>query len=183
MAETTRTVQTFNSPIETGIRALILLAASYTEQLDLQRILEFEYMMVHTEDVEGPPSIHPALPLRSGEYRKRILTFTPVCFKRLSDSYDLRGFPLLFSRRGESGMRMATFSMTIDLRDSYSLSMQDESFMTIGFRNPKDLIVLYPMVPDSLTTLKYSAPSFSVSRLRNYRAEPYFLAGNRELGR
>ncbi len=61
------TVQTFNSPIETGMRALILLAESYPEQLDLQRILEFDYIMVHTGDVDGPPSIHPALPLRSGE--------------------------------------------------------------------------------------------------------------------
>lgn len=60
-------VQTFNSPIETGVRALILLAESYPDQLDLQRILEFDYMLVHTGDVDGPPSIHPALPLRSGE--------------------------------------------------------------------------------------------------------------------
>src|SRR5437660_5347494 len=59
--------QTFNSPIETGVRALILLAESYPEQLDLQRILEFDYILVHTGDVDGPPSIHPALPLRSGE--------------------------------------------------------------------------------------------------------------------
>lgn len=60
-------VATFNSPIETGVRALILLAESYPNQLDLQRILEFDYLMVHTGDVDGPPSIHPALPLRSGE--------------------------------------------------------------------------------------------------------------------
>jgi hypothetical protein len=60
-------IQTFNSPIETGMRALILLAASYPVQLDLQRLLEYDYMMVHTGDVDGPPSIHPALPLRSGE--------------------------------------------------------------------------------------------------------------------
>ena len=68
-------VQTFNSPIETGVRALILLAESYPDQLDLQRILEFDYMMVHTGDVDGPPSIHPALPLRSGELlvRRRLI--------------------------------------------------------------------------------------------------------------
>jgi hypothetical protein len=60
-------VQTFNSPIETGMRALILLAASYPVQLDLQRLLEYDYMMVHTGDVDGPASVHPALPLRSGE--------------------------------------------------------------------------------------------------------------------
>jgi hypothetical protein len=67
MPEATQTIQTFNSPIETGIRALILLAESYPQQLDLQRVLEFDYIMVHTSDVDGPPSIHPALPLRSGE--------------------------------------------------------------------------------------------------------------------
>src|SRR5580704_5919276 len=67
MPEATQTVRTFNSPIETGIRALILLAESYPQQLDLQRILEFDYIMVHTGDVDGPPSIHPAVPLRSGE--------------------------------------------------------------------------------------------------------------------
>lgn len=67
MAETTESVRTFNSPIETGMRALILLAESYPTQLDLQRLLEYDYIMVHTGDVDGPPSIHPALPLRSGE--------------------------------------------------------------------------------------------------------------------
>ena len=67
MPEPTQAVQTFNSPIETGMRALILLAESYPDQLDLQRILEFDYLMVHSGDVDGPPSIHPALPLRSGE--------------------------------------------------------------------------------------------------------------------
>src|SRR5689334_15456448 len=67
MGEMTAAVRTFNSPIETGVRALILLAESYPAQLDLQRLLEYDYIMVHTGDVDGPPSIHPALPLRSGE--------------------------------------------------------------------------------------------------------------------
>ncbi|TCK68444.1 ABC-three component system middle component 2 [Acidipila rosea] len=67
MAETIGAVRTFNSPIETGIRALILLAESYPAQIDLQRLLEYDYIMVHTGDVDGPPSVHPALPLRSGE--------------------------------------------------------------------------------------------------------------------
>jgi len=61
-------VPTFNSPLETGVRALIILAEAYPQGLDLQRILEYDYMMVHTGDFEnGPTSIHPALPLRSGE--------------------------------------------------------------------------------------------------------------------
>src|SRR5271169_1811943 len=67
MSQAAAPLTPFNSPLETGVRALILLAESYPEQLDLQRILEFDYLMVHSGDVDGPPSIHPALPLRSGE--------------------------------------------------------------------------------------------------------------------
>lgn len=79
-------VPTFNSPIETGVRALILLAEAYPQGLDLQRILEYDYMMVHTGDFEnGPPSIHPALPLRSGELLVR---------RELTD----RGLMLMISR-------------------------------------------------------------------------------------
>lgn len=67
MAPATAPLTPFNSPLETGVRALILLAEAYPEPLDLQRILEFDYLMVHSGDVGGPPSLHPALPLRSGE--------------------------------------------------------------------------------------------------------------------
>ncbi len=67
MSQAAAKLTPFNSPIETGVRALILLAESYPEKLDLQRILEFDYLMVHSGDVGGPPSLHPALPLRSGE--------------------------------------------------------------------------------------------------------------------
>jgi hypothetical protein len=67
MASATAPLTPFNSPLETGVRALILLAEAYPDTLDLQRILEFDYLMVHSGDVGGPPSLHPALPLRSGE--------------------------------------------------------------------------------------------------------------------
>lgn len=67
MPEAAQAVTPFNSPIETGVRALIVLAEAYPEQLDLQRILEFDYLMVHSGDVGGPPSLHPPLPLRAGE--------------------------------------------------------------------------------------------------------------------
>jgi hypothetical protein len=67
MAETGQSFTPFNSPLETGVRALIVLAAAYPEYLDLQRLLEFDYLLVHSGDVGGPPSLHPPLPLRAGE--------------------------------------------------------------------------------------------------------------------
>ena len=75
MPEIVQSFTPFNSPLETGVRALIVLAAAYPEDLDLQRLLEFDYLLVHSGDVGGPPSLHPPLPLRSGELlvRRRLI--------------------------------------------------------------------------------------------------------------
>ena len=57
----------FNSPLETGIRSLAILVAAYPESLDLQRLLEMDYLVVHSGDADGPESLHAPLPLRAGE--------------------------------------------------------------------------------------------------------------------
>jgi len=58
----------FNSPLECGLRALSLLAAARPSACDLQRLVFYDYLLVHSGDVVGgPASIHPATPLRSGE--------------------------------------------------------------------------------------------------------------------
>lgn len=58
----------FNTPLETGLRSVALLLAAYPETCDLQRLVQYDYLLVHSGDVDGgPPSIHPATPNRSGE--------------------------------------------------------------------------------------------------------------------
>jgi hypothetical protein len=57
----------FNSPLETGIRSVGVLVAAYPMAFDLQRMVAFDYLVVHTADVGGPSSLHPELPLRSAE--------------------------------------------------------------------------------------------------------------------
>src|SRR4051812_31109836 len=58
----------FNSPLECGLRTLTLLAAAQPSAYDLQRLIFYDYLLVHSGDVPGgPDSIHPATPLRSGE--------------------------------------------------------------------------------------------------------------------
>lgn len=58
----------FNSPLECGLRALVLLDAAQFAACDLQRLVFYDYLLVHSGDVpEGPDSIHPPTPLRSGE--------------------------------------------------------------------------------------------------------------------
>ncbi|MCG8466451.1 MAG: hypothetical protein MI750_16610 [Xanthomonadales bacterium] len=57
----------FNSSLETGVRTLIVLVASHPVSLDLKRLIDFDYLVVHSGDVEGPESLHPPIPMREGE--------------------------------------------------------------------------------------------------------------------
>jgi len=58
----------FNTPLESGLRSVALLLEAYPDSFDLQRLGQYDYLVVHTGDVVGgPPSIHPATPQRSGE--------------------------------------------------------------------------------------------------------------------
>lgn len=58
----------FNTPIECGLRSSILLLAIYPQECDIQRLVQYDYLIVHSGDVEGgPESIHPATPHRAGE--------------------------------------------------------------------------------------------------------------------
>lgn len=57
----------FNSPLETGVRSLSILEAAYPLSFDLQRLVELDYLVVHSGDAGGPPSLHAPLPMRAGE--------------------------------------------------------------------------------------------------------------------
>jgi hypothetical protein len=67
MTKPSMAISAFHSPIETGIRSLGVLAASYPKNYDLQRLVVFDHLVVHTGDLGGPVSLHPRLPLRSAE--------------------------------------------------------------------------------------------------------------------
>jgi hypothetical protein len=58
---------TFNGPLEAGIRAVSILGAAYPQSYDLQRLVAFDYLLVHTADVGGPESLHPSTPMHSAE--------------------------------------------------------------------------------------------------------------------
>jgi len=76
----------FNSALESGMRCLFLLEAADPRPCDLQRLVFYDYLLVHSGDVHGgPESLHPALPHRSGEWLVR-------------RSLISRGLDLMFSR-------------------------------------------------------------------------------------
>ncbi|EPE4155155.1 hypothetical protein LL067_15705 [Yersinia pseudotuberculosis] len=58
----------FNSPLECGLRMLFILAAKSKQGADLQRLVSYDYLLVHSGDVDGgPPSLHPDVPFRGNE--------------------------------------------------------------------------------------------------------------------
>lgn len=57
----------FESPIEAGFRALFVLAAAEHRPFDLQRLVLLDYAVVHSSDLNGPPSLHPPTPERRAE--------------------------------------------------------------------------------------------------------------------
>ncbi|UWE17698.1 ABC-three component system middle component 2 [Herbaspirillum huttiense] len=60
----------FNSTLETGIRALVVLEAFYPRCCDLMEMTWLDHLVVHTGDLDGqdvPESLHPDLPNRAGE--------------------------------------------------------------------------------------------------------------------
>tara|TARA_B100000678_G_scaffold281286_1_gene278934 strand:+ start:864 stop:1358 length:495 start_codon:yes stop_codon:yes gene_type:complete len=60
--------QVFNSAFETGLRALCALAAGHPGEYDIQQLLAFDHIIVHSGDMpSGPPSLHPRVKQRNGE--------------------------------------------------------------------------------------------------------------------
>jgi len=57
----------FNSSLETGVRSLTILMAAYPASYDMQRLVDMDYLVVHSGDVQGPTSLHAPIPLRAGE--------------------------------------------------------------------------------------------------------------------
>lgn len=63
--------QTFNGPLESGLRSLILLAETYPRGFDLQTMVVLDYLMLHTAQLKGPEDLHPPVPFQSAEFLVR----------------------------------------------------------------------------------------------------------------
>lgn len=63
-----RNISVFNTPLEIGLRILYLLNELQPDGVDLQRLVYYDYILVHSSDIPGgPKSIHPSIPHRSTE--------------------------------------------------------------------------------------------------------------------
>lgn len=56
-----------NSPLEVGVRILMILTEAYPQRLDVNRLVLLDHGVLHSADLGGPESLHPPLPVRAGE--------------------------------------------------------------------------------------------------------------------
>jgi hypothetical protein len=65
----------YNSKLEAGIRAVVVLEELRPAAIDLADMVLFDYVVVHTSDLGGPSSLHAELPGRKGELlvRRRLI--------------------------------------------------------------------------------------------------------------
>ena len=59
----------FNSPLESGLRLLFVFNNTNKRFMDLQRLVYYHYLLIHSSDIPGAPfeSLHPEMPNRSFE--------------------------------------------------------------------------------------------------------------------
>jgi hypothetical protein len=113
----------FNSPLENGLRSLFLLDATAPRKSDLQRLIFYDYLLVHSADPEGgPPSLHAAVPYRSGEWmvRRRLV----------SSGLDLMFAKELVEKTYESsgvmfGISELTQPFILHLKSPYSIKLRE----------------------------------------------------------
>jgi hypothetical protein len=99
-------ISPFNSALETGVRTLAILVASYPRAHDLRRLVQYDYLAVHSADADGPPSLHPPLPLRSGELLVRrglVEAGLRLMSSRSLLRQELRDDGFLYAAREEAG--------------------------------------------------------------------------------
>lgn len=130
----------FNSPMESGLRSLALLVAAYPNYYDLERLVIYDYLLVHSGDVDnGPKSIHPDTPHRSGE----ILIKRPIIESGLKNMI-AKG--LIEARYSKSGIMYAATEVSSPFLDSLQadytrkiIKIADWVFETFGGYNIEDL--------------------------------------------
>jgi hypothetical protein len=90
VAETVETTRTFNTPLEAGLRALFLMSTG-TRAFDSQRLVMLDYILVHSGDLGGEPSLHPEAPSQKGELLvRRELLQDGLALMRSRDLLDRR---------------------------------------------------------------------------------------------
>lgn len=110
----TSSLSPFNSALESGLRAMCILYEGYPAGMDSQRLVFFDYLVVHSGDVkDGPESLHPATPFRSNEWllrRQLVDQGLRLLTQRGLAAPSLTEYGILYSATDAAGAFMACLS-------------------------------------------------------------------------
>lgn len=111
-----------NSPLEVGVRVLMLLTEAFPDHLDLNRLVLLDHGLLHSADFGGPNSLHPPLPIRAGELgvkRQAIENGLQVMIRAnlamMTTGYD--GIQFSASESAEGFLRLLITEYSATLRD------------------------------------------------------------------
>lgn len=143
-------VSPFNGPVEIGLRALCVLTSAFPVAYALQRLVVFDYFLVHSDDIDGGPvGLHPKTPLRGGE----ILVRRGVIQDGLT-LYESRGLVERVYKDG--GIFFATTDKSGDFLDTlsteYLAGLRDRADWVVDSFGALDDAELDAMVRDHIGT-------------------------------
>ena len=146
----THFVSPFNGPVEIGLRALCVLTTAFPAAYALQRLVVFDYFLVHSDDIEGGPAgLHPRTPHRGGE----ILVRRGVIQDGLS-LYESRG--LIERVYKDGGIFFAATDKSADFLDTlsteYLAGLRDRAEWVVDSFGALDDAELDAMVRDHIGT-------------------------------
>src|SRR5690625_4594474 len=128
---------TFNSPLELGLRALTILNEADPKMLDIKRLLIYDYLIIHSSDIEGgPPSLHPSTPNRSNG----ILIRRKILQQGLNLMYSKSLLNIVYDNFGISYKASNLTKSFLDLFDSIYLDKLRENaqWVILNFGNSSD---------------------------------------------
>jgi hypothetical protein len=59
-----KAIRLFNTPLETGLRTLIMLNANQSQKIDAEKLMYLDFLCLNTSDIGGPESLHAPIPNR-----------------------------------------------------------------------------------------------------------------------
>lgn len=126
----TNHAELFNSPLETGVRSVVLLSAAYPRAFDLKELTWLDHLVVHTGDISGPESLHPNVPHRDGELLvRRTLVEQGITL--------MRNLHMIEAKYGTSGIVYSALDQAGPfvklIRTEYGRALKERAAWLIGY--------------------------------------------------
>lgn len=120
----------FNSPLETGVRTVILLKYAYPRAFDMEELTWLDHLVVHTGDIDGPDSLHPNVQNRNGELlvRRKLVEEGVILMRRVH---------LIEAKYSRAGIAYAAMDQTASfvtlIRSEYGRALKERAAWLVAY--------------------------------------------------